>query len=189
MKRTISSIILCLTLAAACLTGCGDKEETATTAATTEAGATEAQATASGLAGKTQVTYNGVTFGCGDKASEVVAKLGDQVRPSETAQPCIPGVGELTHFYFPGLVITASQYDVIRQVTLTNDYAEGTDAKIGGSIGLGTKSDEIKSTLGDPTTEDEYGLSYSEGDYSFNVVFNDEGGAMSLYIENISIEL
>ena len=186
MKKRIGSIILCITLAAACLTGCGEKKETTTA---TEAGAVDTQETASGLAAKTKVTFNGVSFGCGDKASDVVAKLGEQVRPSDTAQPCIPEAGELTHYYFAGCVITASQYDVITQVSLTNDYAPGTEAKIAGTIGLGSKSDEIKSALGDPTREDEYGLTYEDGDYSFNVVFGDDGGAMSMYIEDMSITL
>ena len=202
MKKKICYAVICSMLLAASMTGCGGKDS-GTTAAKTEAStqagteapdkndapaATEA-ASSTGLAAAAKVSFNGVTFGTGDKASEVVAKLGDQVKPSDSSQPCIPGAGELTRYYYKGMTITASQYDVISNINFSNENGEGDDAKTADGIGLGSTADEIKAAIGTPASEDEFGLSYSEGTLSLTVVFDDEGKVMSLSIEDMSVEL
>ncbi len=189
MKRKMICAALATMLAVTALWGCGEKKESSTTAAQTTAAATEAQAELTGLAAKARVTYNGVTFGTGDKASEVVAGLGDQLRPAENSQPCIPGAGELTNYYFDGLTITASQFDVISRVSLNNDYGQGQSAKIAGSVGIGSGAEETRAALGTPATEDEYGLSYQEGELNITVILSDDAKVMVINIEDMSIEL
>ena len=195
MKKKICGAVIGSLFFAVALCGCGGKDSETTTAAAnateavTEAGATEAQASTNALKDAAKVTLNGVTFGVGDKASDVVAKLGDQIKPSDKSQPCIPGAGEITHYYYPGLVIAASQYDVISTISFTNDYGEGKDAKTVGGVGLGSTAADIKAALGTPSSEDEYGLSFADGDFSVTVVFADDNTAMSINIDDMSIEL
>ena len=205
MRKRICYALVCSMFLAAALSGCGDKKSDTTTAAatTTEAAATEvaggndtaapadteSQSASTGLAAAAKVTFNGVTFGTGDKASEVVAKLGDQVKPSDSSQPCIPDAGEITHYYFKGLTVDASQYDVICSIYFTNENAEGYDAKLAGSAGLGSTGDEFKAALGTPETEDEYGLRYVEGDFGVSITYDNDGKAMSIAIDDLSIQL
>ena len=199
MKKKFLCTVVCSVALAAALCGCGDKKDDTTAATTaasvteasadTEAADTEAQSAATGLAAASKVVLNGVTFGVGEKASDVVAKLGDQIKPSEKSQPCIPGAGEITHYYYAGLCIDASQYDVISSIHFTNDFGEGYDAKTVNGAGLGSTVDEIKAAFGTPETEDEYGLSFKDGDLNVSVIIKDDQTAMTINIEDMSVEL
>ena len=198
MRRRICSAILCSFFMIAALCSCSGKDNSSpeASAKNTEA-VTEAEGSAdgsdnsavTGLAASARVTYNGVTFGTGDKASDIVASLGDQARPSDTSKPCIPDAGEMTNYYFAGMIISASQYDVITNISFTKDYGDGTEAKTVDGIGLGSTADEIKAALGNPDYEDEYGISYNADKLSLSIVFDDDKTAMSITIEDMSIKL
>ncbi|MBQ8912813.1 MAG: hypothetical protein IJ054_02055 [Lachnospiraceae bacterium] len=187
MKKKLLVFVTSLMIALAAV-GCGsdknDKSEGGDTTVDSETAVSD-----DSLAAKARFVYNGVEFGAGDKASEVVAKLGDQIKPSEKSQPCVPGSSEIETYYFPGFTFDVSKDDVIFSICLTNDYDDSKDCTTVGGVGIGKSLDDAKSILGtDNCEENEFGLTYTEGDIYLSVSIDDDGNVFSVRVEDTSIE-
>jgi|GEM_PF-6644479 len=153
-----------------------------TTAASTEetdAAAGEAVAATGSLRENTRFTYRGVEFSVGDNADDVIPNLGDQSKPSDKQQPCIPGAGEIEYFYYDGVIIQVTQFGLICDINISKFETPDSDAATVTGVGMNTSEEECKSILGEPTND--YGgyFIYSDGGYSFSVIFDDEDGSVT----------
>ncbi len=177
-----------VTVMTASLFGCGKKDgdKSDKTTAATE---TVSDNSNTSLVKNSRYTYNGVEFGTGDKADDVIPKLGDQIKPSEKSQPCIPDAGMIETFTFDGFTIQVTENGIIYSINLNNE-ATGSDlcTTVSG-LKIGSTVDDVKKALGEPSDETEYGLTYQDGDLYLSFVIDDDGKMMSITTEDMSIEL
>ncbi len=150
----------------------------------------EPTAVEGGLRDKAKISYRGVEFNVGDKAADVIAKLGDQSKPSTKSQPCIPGAGELEYFYYTDLYICVSQFGQITDIGFSSfEYPDSIAATVSG-IKLGITQAECKAILGEP--DEDYGgyFIFKDGGYSISVIFaEDEDKATSISIGDMDLPL
>lgn len=189
-KITLTLGIVSLMMAS--LFGCGKKNEDKadnTNSATTVETGDSGEASDTSLAGNSRFIYNGVEFGVGDKADEVIPKLGDQIKPSEKSQPCVPDAGMIETFSFDGFIIQVTESGIIYSINLNNESTSDNLCTTVGGIKIGSTLDEVKKALGDPADENEYGLTYQDGELYLSFVIDDDGKMMSITVEDMSIDL
>jgi hypothetical protein len=139
---------------------------------------------------KCAFVYRGVTFNIGDKADDVIPKLGDQSKPSYKAQPCIPGAGEIEHFTYDGIYLAVTQFGLICDIGFTTVENPGTDAATVTGLNTESTAEDYKAVLGEPA--DDYGFMYiyRDGSFSFSVSFDeDTGKTFSLSSEDMDLPL
>lgn len=176
----------------ASLFGCGKKNEDKadnTNSATTVETGDSVEASDTSLAGNSRFIYNGVEFGVGDKADEVIPKLGDQIKPSEKSQPCVPDAGMIETFSFDGFTVQVTESGIIYSINLNSDSTGDTPCTTVGGVKIGSTAEDVKKALGEPSSEDEYGLTYQEGELYFSFILDDDGKMMSITVEDMSIDL
>ncbi|MBQ1400851.1 MAG: hypothetical protein IIY99_00730 [Firmicutes bacterium] len=124
------------------------------------------------------ITMNGTEVRVGDNFANVEGKIGEEVRPSETLEPCDPNFETATvEHYYDGVHITTNEEGIIATISL--DIRDGeTDSAFAGKVKLGDPTDSIKEVLGDPADEDDMFISYYFGDEEdCNIlIYKDEAG-------------
>lgn len=124
---------------------------------------------------------NGNEVRIGDNMADFEGKLGDEIKPSETIQPCDPNFETATvEYYFNGVQITTNEEGVIATISLDERNGE-TDAAFAGKVKLHDSMDGIKEVLGEPEegNEDELFVNYyygSEDDPGVLLFYKDEEG-------------
>lgn len=141
------------------------KEETSKEESTSDAG-TKEETTYTTFDEKSQVKYNSVVFGLGDKASDVIESLGAQAAPSAEVPSCFSSEN-VTEYYFPGMTVAACK-DVIFSIDISDNGYGTSDAQTVMGVSINTKASEVPSLQGDDYQE-MAGYYYSEGTRSLQV--------------------
>ena len=162
------------------ITACGSKEEATTEAATqanTQAATEEATEAASPSRDDSStvdeffITFQGVDISTGMTFADIKDKLGNEVKPSETIEPCDGGdFIQIMHFY-DGLTVTTLRDEIVHSLELQE--AGANDALIQGKLKIGDQVEEVKRILGKPENEDEYAVSYTIGTANVMIYLTD----------------
>jgi hypothetical protein len=136
------------------------------------------------LSEKARFVSNGVTFGIGDKFADISDRLVSQTRPSDRSQPCIPGAGEIIHYYYPGMVIDTNEAGVICEVYLGHDFDEGNSAQTVGGLALGMTQDDAVRIMGESNSEYDFAYSITEGSLYFTISVHDDGKIFGITASN-----
>ena len=131
---------------------------------------------------KAKFKYNGATFTIGEKFDGIKDQLGNQAKPSSVAKPCAPDAHDVDVYYYPGLTIQVNFEGTIIDITLSEESVPGTDATTASGLKLGDSRETAKKFLGEPSTEDEFSLSYTEGTKYLSIYDRESG----IYIISLS---
>ena len=149
-----------------------------------EANAPEVPATAS-FAEKTKFKYNGATIEYGTKFADIKDQLGKMSKPSSTSTPCVPNAHDVEYYYYAGLIIQVNFEGTIIDIQLNEEMAPGREGSTAGGLKLGDTREKAKEFLGEPTSEDEYCISYKDPDSTKTLNVYDREGE-GIYIIGIS---
>lgn len=165
---------------------CAKTEETtqaSQTEATAATDATEATQESQGSqeskdtpaeADKFYFIINGYNLKIGDTFEDVKDKLGKEIKPAEDIGACDPqGRSDFAYFY-DGVEVTV-HFD--GKVTRMYVDEENKGAATLAGIALGDSVDKVKSTLGEPTGEDESSIDYMND--KINMTIRLEGGIVT----------
>ena len=139
------------------------------------------------LADKGKVVLNGAAFGMGDKFADVKDKLGDQAKPPKSSKPCVPGAQDVEFNYYPGLTVQVNYEGTVIAATISGDDAPGRDASLAAGVKIGSSRDDVKALMGEPGSEDEFGLQYMEGDLRISIYDREDEGVFCISIEDSSL--
>ena len=129
----------------------------------------------------TFILMNGTEVRIGTNMADLEGKIGEELKPSETIQPCDPNLDKPTvEYYFQGVNITTNEEGIIANIMLDERDGE-TDSSFGGTVKLGDSIDGVKAILGEPEegNEDEMFITYyfgPEEDQDMVMVYKDEDG-------------
>ena len=139
------------------------------------------------FAEKTAIKYNGAVFKTGDKMADIKDKLGTEARPSEKSKPCVPDAQEVENCYYPGLSVQVNYEGTIINISLDESTYPGGDGSTAGGVKLGDTIEKAKKFLGTPDEEDEFGLTYKDGEKSLRVLAHDDGKIFVITLEDGSL--
>lgn len=121
------------------------------------------------------ITFNGQNIKVGVPFTEMKDKLGEETQPAETIDSCDEGSDwkQTMHFY-GGVIVTEDKDGNIDGVQVQ----EG-DAALMGKIKIGASKDDVKAVLGEPDTDESWGLYYTKANPSVNIYLDEETGLIS----------
>ncbi len=102
-------------------------------------------------------------------------QLGTETQPAEVITSCDENSDwqQTMHFY-GSVIVTEDKDGIIDSVTVN-----GGESTLMGKIAIGATKDEVKSVLGDPGTDDSWGLYYDSTNPWVNVYTDEETGLVS----------
>lgn len=169
MKKTVA-ILLTLLMLAALLAACAKTEQPAGTQAP-ETKAPETEAVPEGV----YVAFNGVNLVPGGPFAELKDKLGAETKPAETIDSCDENSDwQQTSHYYGDVRITENKDGMVEGIEVSGS----SDAALNGVIRIGTTADEVKAVLGEPGTDQPWGL-YYEDLPMVNVFLDEETGKVT----------
>lgn len=165
MKKVLS-ILLAVLLLAALFVGCTAKPKS--TDASAEMNETTEE---EGIF----ITFNGQNIKVGVPFADMEEKLGQEVQPAETINSCDEGSDwkQTMHFY-DGMIVTEDKDGIIDGVQVQDG-----DAALMGVIKIGATKDDVKAVLGEPDTDESWGLYYENTDPMVNLYLDEETGLIS----------
>ncbi len=121
------------------------------------------------------ITYNGQNIKTGVPFTEMKDKLGKETQPAETIDSCDEGSDwkQTMHFY-EGVIVTENKDGIIDGVQVQ----EG-DSALMGKIKIGASKDDAKALLGEPDTDQSWGLYYTNSNPQITVYLDEETGVIS----------
>ena len=136
-------------------------------------------------------TVNGRTISLGDTYDSVKSYLGDEIKPAENVKPCgIELHGETKRYYYNDFTVEVNYQGKIYSLSISKFETPNTTAAFNG-VKMFDSLDTLKSKLnGAPIKdENEYGLTYGEGNKYVSVTLTDENTVGFISMEDKSIEL
>lgn len=183
MKKVISvllAVLLITVLFAACKSNnesAESKDSVSTTAAPAVSGDTEIVTEAPSEPEAEEgiyATINGVNVTVGVPFADMEAALGEQTQPAETIDSCDPDSDwKQTMHYYEGVIITENKDGIIDGIQVQ----EG-DSALMGKIKIGAARDDVKALLGEPETDETWGMFY-ETKPGVNLYLDEETGLVS----------
>lgn len=121
------------------------------------------------------VTYNGQNIKVGVPFTEMQDMLGEETQPAETIDSCDEGSDwkQTMHFY-SGMIVTENKDGIIDGIQVQ----EG-EAALMGKIKIGASKDDVKAVLGEPDTDESWGIYYEKTNPMVNFYLDDETGLIS----------
>ena len=121
------------------------------------------------------VTYNGQNIKVGVPFTDMKDKLGKETQPAETIDSCDEGSDwkQTMHFY-DGMIVTENKDGIIDGLQVQ----EG-DAALMGKIKIGASKEDVKAVMGEPDTDESWGIYYENTNPTVNFYLDDETGLIS----------
>ena len=163
MKKVIS-LLLALLVVALCA-GCGKNDASA---GSDSAGADTA---ADGI----YITVSGQNLTLGIPYAGVKDQLGEETQPAEVLTSCDDNSDwqQTMHFY-DGIIVTEDKDGNIDGVQVS-----GGDSALMGKIKIGATRDEVKAALGEPDTDQTWGIYYTTTNPWVNIYVDEETGLVT----------
>ena len=92
-------------------------------------------------------------------------------------------------FSFDGFTVQVTESGIVYSINLNSESKSDNLCTTVGGVKIGSTSEEVKKALGEPSSEDEYGLTYQEGELYLSFILDDDGKMMSITVEDMSIDL
>ena len=178
MKKVISvllAVLLITVLFAACKSNneSAESKDSVSTTAAPAVSVTEAPSEPEAEEG-IYATINGVNVTVGVPFADMEAALGEQTQPAETIDSCDPDSDwKQTMHYYEGVIITENKDGIIDGIQVQ----EG-DSALMGKIKIGAARDDVKALLGEPETDETWGMFY-ETKPGVNLYLDEETGLVS----------
>ena len=172
MKKTkIMTAAIGMCLCASLFAGCGGQTQETAAALKIDGGQTQIsvenqQGTEAAVTGAYYFTYNGYKIVPGSAAEPVLDVLGEPAdEPFEGASCAGPGLDII--YEYSGFTLYTHElngYEYIRGIEIENSLIDC------GGVAVGDSISQAKQVFGAPETEDDYGISYSDGATKLEVI-------------------
>ena len=116
------------------------------------------------------VNYKGFIFGVGENINDIKGKLGKESAPMQEAPNCLTGEKSPIYFY-EGMEIETTYGGKIFSIRMgTTVMYPGSDVETAGGAKIGDGESALTAALGNPTSQDEYGMKeFKEGTLTVTV--------------------
>lgn len=182
MKKTLS-ILLAVLLIAALLVGCSNdkaKSDAKSDASDKTDSSNKSDESKTDPSGEETeegifVLINGQNIKVGVPFADMEDKLGKEAQPAETSDSCDEGSDwkQTMHFY-DGMIVTENKDGIIDGLQVSDG-----DAALMGKIRIGATKDDVKALLGNPDTDESWGIFYENTNPKINLYLDEETGLIT----------